>query len=171
MKLVMETGDGALVASEADAMYKAIRSVPELGRVLASHDVVSDFDKKKLLQSSLGGRISRELSRFISLVLSQGRASLLPDMLRSFVDMYRKEVGLRRASLVCATEPSVHLLQQLRTIVKRKTGDDVVIDVTVDPSIIGGFIFDIDSQLLDASVQHQLELVRKEFVVNNRRLS
>ena len=67
-------------------------------------------------------------------------------------------------------EPSERLLQRLRALVKQKTGDDVIIEVSVDPSIVGGFVFDLDEYLMDASVKHQLDLIREEFIERNRRI-
>jgi F-type H+-transporting ATPase subunit delta len=34
----------------------------------------------------------------------------------------------------------------------------------VDPSLIGGFVIEVAGKLYDASVQHQLDLLKKEFV-------
>ena len=49
-------------------------------------------------------------------------------------------------------------------------GCDVIIQVEVDPDIIGGFVFDIDEYLMDASIKHQLELIREQFIERNRRI-
>ena len=40
----------------------------------------------------------------------------------------------------------------------------------VDPSIIGGFIFEIDGLRLDASTAAQLKSVRRQFIEKNRRI-
>ena len=171
VKYVRETGGGDVVASEASALAEALHTVPDLQRMMASaDDVISGFEKKKLLQSALGNRLSPELSRFLSLVLRNGRAGLLQEILRDFVDQYHRSIGLRKAHLVTASEPSERLLQRLRALVREKTGDDVVIEVEVDPSIIGGFIFDIDDYMLDASVIRQLDVIRVQFIERNRRI-
>jgi F-type H+-transporting ATPase subunit delta len=95
---------------------------------------------------------------------------LVEDILRDFVTIYRRGIGIRKAHLVTATEPSERLLQRLKALVKQKTGDDVIIEVEVDPSIIGGFVFDIDEYLLDASIKHQLDQIRQQFIEKNRRI-
>ena len=66
--------------------------------------------------------------------------------------------------------PPQHLLDQLKALVKEKTGDDVLIETEVDPSLIGGFVFDIDDYLMDASVKRQLDLIREQFIERNRRI-
>ena len=171
VKYVRETDGGVVVASEARTLADALSKVPELQRMMeASGDVISNFDKKKLLQSALGNRLSPELSRFISLVLRNGRSDLLQEILRDFVDQYLRSVGVRKAHLVTVSEPSERLLRRLKALVKEKTGDDVMIEVEVDPTILGGFIFEIDEYMLDASVQRQLDEIREQFIERNRRI-
>ena len=170
VKYVNETGNGPSVCDEAEALLHTLRVSPELERILESKDVVSTDDKQKLLQSARGGRLTPEMNNFVALLLRKGRIDMIKDMLRDFVDTYRRSSGLRKAHLTTAAEPSEKLLQRLRELVRQKTGADAVIDVTVDPSIIGGFVFDIDDYLMDASVKRQLELIREQFIEKNRRI-
>lgn len=171
VKYARESGHGATICSEADQLFLTIFHTPELRRmVTAADDVVSPFEKKKLLQSALGGRISPELSRFLTLLNSNGRMNLVEDILRDFVDLYHRSVGIRKAHLTTVAQPSERLLQRLRALVKEKTGDDVIIQVDVDPTILGGFVFDIDDYLMDASVKRQLDLIREQFIERNRRI-
>lgn len=171
VRYVGETDGGEVVCSEAETLLKAINAVPDLSRaVRAADDIVSPFDKKKLLQSALGNSVSQEMNRFLSLLNRQGRMDLVEDILRNFVTMYRRNRGIVKASLVTAEPPSERLLQRLKALVKSKTGYDVVIEVEVDPSLIGGFVFDMDEYLLDASVKRQLDIIREQFIERNRRI-
>lgn len=171
VKYVQETGAGHVVASEAERLFRTLHDVRDLQSMMeASDDIVSPFDKKKLLQDALGGRLSPELSRFLTLLNRNGRMGMAQEILRDFVTMYFRSIGVRQASLITAEEPSERLLQRLKALVKEKTGDDVVIKVTVDPSIIGGFVFDVDEYLMDASVKHQLDKIREQFIERNRRI-
>ena len=171
VRYVRETGQGAVVCSEAETLVGALYKVPDLRRmVTAADDVVGPFEKKKLLQTALGNQISPELSRFLTLLNQRGRMALVEDILRDFITIYRRSIGIRKAHLVTVNEPSERLLQRLRALVKQKTGDDVIIEVSVDPSIVGGFVFDLDEYLMDASVKHQLDLIREEFIERNRRI-
>ncbi len=171
VKYARESGQGELVCSEAETLLGAIRSVPDLRRmVTAADDVVSPFDKKKLLQTALGNKFSTEMSRFLTLLNQNGRMELVEDILRDFVDIYHRSIGIRKARLTTAREPSERLLQRLKALVKQKTGDDVIIEVEVDPDLVGGFVFDLEDYLLDASVRRQLDLIREQFIEKNRRI-
>lgn len=171
VKYVQETGNGALVSSQARSLVRALEAVPELQRMMEAKDVVSDADKNKLLRSALGGEVSPEMGRFLSLVIGNGRAALLKDILRDFVDMYYESVGVLRVRLAVSQEPSEAFLQRIKALVAQKSGaSEVIIDVDVDPSLIGGFVLDVEDYLLDASVKRQLEIIREEFIERNRRI-
>ena len=61
VKYCRVTGHGEIICSEAETLERALFQVPELRRmVTAADDVVSPFDKKKLLQSALGNRMSQK---------------------------------------------------------------------------------------------------------------
>ena len=171
VKYVRETGGGDTVCSEAKQLVVLLHDVPDLRRMMeAASDVVTAFEKKKLLQTALGNKMSPELSRFLTLLNTHRRMDLVEDILRDFVLFYQQSMGVRQVQLIAAREPSLHLLDRLRQLLRQKTGNEVIFDVTVDPSLVGGFIVDMGNNLLDASVRRQLSLIREQFVEQNRRI-
>ena len=169
-KYVRETGGGAVQADEARRLVKALKEMPDLRKLIASRDVLAPEKKKQLLEGALGGKISPQMGKFADLLIQNGRMDILADILRAFTDMHDRADGIRRARLTVVREAPESLLRNLRTLVKEKTGDDVEIEVVIDPSVIGGFIFDIDDYLLDASVKRQLDVFREQFIERNRRI-
>ena len=169
-KYVRETGGGAVVAGEAEILRETLGSVPDLLRVVNSRDMVTKAEKKTLLVSALGGKSSTEMGRFLDLVLQKGREDLLPEILRDFTVIHERANGIRRARLTVVSTPPEKLLESLRKLVRDTTGDDARIEVTIDPSLIGGFVFDIDDYLLDASVKRQLDIIKEQFIEKNRRI-
>jgi F-type H+-transporting ATPase subunit delta len=167
VKYVRETGNGDSVCAQAEKLAHVLGEVPDLSRMIAAKDVVSDAKKRELLQTALGEPMQPELSRFIDLLLSNGRVRTLRFLLLDFAERYRRSKGIRRARLKVAVPPSEELLTRLA---KERTGDEAQIDVEVDPSLIGGFVFDIDDAIIDKSVAHKLELIKLQFIEKNRRI-
>jgi len=171
VKYSKETGNAPVVCSEAEVLIEALHSMDELSRMVrASDDVVSAFDKKKLLQSALGNTMSGELSRFLTLLNRNGRMDLVEEILRDFVDQYRKSIGQRKVQLIVAAEPSDSIVRRVQALIKEKTGDDALVEVIVDPEIIGGFVLDFDDYLMDASVRRSLDKIKEQFIEQNRRI-
>jgi F-type H+-transporting ATPase subunit delta len=45
-------------------------------------------------------------------------------------------------------------------------GKSIEMRSNVDPSIIGGLIVQVDDQLFDASIKHDLQVIKKQFIEN-----
>lgn len=115
------------------------------------------------------GALEPELQKFLSLVISKGRAEYIKLIFRSYLDMYYDARGIKPAHLTTVT-PSPQTEEKLRNLLEKQLGCKVLIESEVDPSIIGGFVLEIDNKLLDASVARQIELIRRQFIISNNRI-
>ena len=170
VKYVRETGRGAAVCSQAERLAHVLEEVPDLGRMVGAKNVVADSEKLKLLKTALGEPMVPDLERFLCLLMRNGRIGYLHQILLDFVDRYHRDIGVRKAHLKVAVPPPDSLLVRLGNLVREHTGDQALIDVEVDPSLIGGFVFDIDDAIIDTSVARQLEVIRLQYIEKNRRI-
>jgi len=170
LKYVEETGGGAVVSRQVVALEKALGAVPDLQRALGDGAVVTPEQKLSLLKAALGEPMAPELERFIVLLLKNGREEYCKFIFHHFTDVYNRRRGVRFACLTTVSEASPELIAALKDLVRRKTGCEVVIETSVDPDLIGGFVFDIDDSMIDASARRQLELIRRAFIEKNRRI-
>jgi F-type H+-transporting ATPase subunit delta len=170
LKYVQETGGGEAVCKEAETLVKALDNVPEFARAVGSKDILPDRKKEALVRSALGGDISMEMDHFVKLLMRNSRISLLPDMLRNFITMYYSSIGKRKVHLILSRPASEEEMDRFARLVKAKTGDEPIFEVEVKPSLIGGFILDLEDTILDASVQRQLQRIREQFIERNRRI-
>ena len=74
------------------------------------------------------------------------------------------------ATALGGREKAAPELVTLTDIVHDETGGTLELEMRTDPSIIGGFIFDIEGTRLDASVSSQLKTIRHQFIEKNRRI-
>ena len=170
VKYVRETGNGDSVCQQAEKLAHVLGEVPDLSRMMAAKDVVSDAKKRELLKAALGEPMAPELARFVDLLIANGRIGAIRMVLLDFKDRYRRSLGLRKACLKVAVPPPESLLTRLKALVKERTGDEADIEVVVDPDLIGGFVFDIDDAIIDKSVARKLELIKLQFIEKNRRI-
>ena len=89
-------------------------------------------------------------------------------MTRTYTN-FMKCYGPKKTS---ALSPSFrdHLAEKIESLLSERTGSHVVLDHKTDPSIIGGFVFEMDGYRLDASASGRLDRLRKELVEENSRL-
>jgi F-type H+-transporting ATPase subunit delta len=50
--------------------------------------------------------------------------------------------------------------------IERFRGSTLQLEHSVDESIVGGFVLQVDDELYDASIRHDLNFIRKQFVEN-----
>lgn len=171
LKYVLETGNGEKVCAQVQTLDQALHHVPDIRLILDNPEDVSDGQKMALIQAALGEEpLAEELRRFLLLVLEKGRIPLLRWIFQDFVTLFHRAQNLLYARLTTAVPPQEALLERLRTLVREKTGKDVVIETYTDPDLIGGFVFDIEDYRMDASVARSLRDIRREFQETNRRI-
>ncbi len=142
LKLTQESGRGEQVCAQ-------VRSL------LATPDVVPE-------------PLEGDLEKFLSLLVEKGRMDFLKYILNSYVKMYFRWAGISLAHLTSAVA-SPELEGRIKSLLESRLSRKVVIDSKVDPSLIGGFVLEVDDYLMDASVARQIELIRREFANKNKR--
>ena len=191
LKLVEETGSGELVAAQVQVIEKALVEVPDFRRAV-DDPAVAAVQKISLFEASLKDSMAQELHKFLELLIRNGRIGDVRLVLTTFVTEYYRSRHIKRARLVVAdpalldpeptpsdpvpVEGSLRQAQRpalesrLRDLVEKQTGCRLILKTEVNPSLIGGFVFEVEDTVLDASVSRQLDFIRRQFIEKNRRI-
>jgi len=179
LKLVDETGGGEAVVSQVEILSNALDAMPDLRRAIGDSRTVPPESKVSLFEAVLGEMpktvMAPELRKFIALLIRNGRIGDCRLVFNSFVSMYYKSRGIVRGRLTLpsSTESSTSsrkLEESLKELIATRTGKKLLLKTEVDESLIGGFVLEVEDQLLDASVSHQLEIIKRQFIERNRRI-
>ena len=114
--------------------------------------------------------VSRTFSRFITLVLKNNREQFLQFICLSFLDLYRKLKHIGVGKLITAVPVDKETEERIRNSAGAILHAQMELETVVDPSIEGGFVFDINDYRLDASIATQLKRVKQQFIDKNRRI-
>ena len=191
LKLVDETGSGELVAAQVQVIEKALDEVPDFRRAV-DDPAVAAVQKISLFEAALKDSMAQELHKFLELLIRNGRIGDVRLVLTTFVTEYYRSRHIKRARLVVADpallepEPTPSdpvpvegslrqpqrpaLESRLRDLVEKQTGCKLILKTEVNPSLIGGFVFEVEDTVLDASVSRQLDFIRHQFIEKNRRI-
>lgn len=164
-----EKGAAEAVYAQAEHLAELLTSHNQLIEAIAS-PVVSHEVKLDLLEKALPEGIVPCLKDFLRLVMAKEREKYLLFIVRSYLELYRKEHRIIIAKLTCAAAPSKQMLDRIDKMTEDATGCQVEIVTVVDPSLIGGFIFRVDDRILDNSVRKQIRQIERSFEVNNNRI-
>ena len=143
LRLVDETGNGEAVYAQALQVLKDPDSMPR--------------------------RLEPELAKLVTLLVRNKRLEYVKFILHRFTELYNASRGRKLVTLRTAV-PVPEMQQRILELLKDRMGGEIVLDAEVDPSLIGGFTLTVDDKLLDASVSHQLEEIRRELLDKNKRI-
>ncbi len=96
------------------------------------------------------------MMRFLDLLVEKKRADILPDIAAEMRVMVDQEQNISHGSVVSAIELDDTLKQKIQQTLEKITGNKVILETSVDPSIIGGVIAKVGDLVLDGSIKTQL---------------
>ncbi|MBB3808195.1 F0F1 ATP synthase subunit delta [Pseudochelatococcus contaminans] len=98
---------------------------------------------------------------FIRLVASNHRLFLVREIIKAYKALVAESRGIVRAEVTLAEEPSPKALEEIKTSLQGAAkGGEVILDVKVNPAILGGIIVKLGSRLVDASLRYKLNSIR-----------
>lgn len=171
MKYAEDTGKEDELYQNMRMLSRSLQKYADL-RAALENPVLPVREKFSLIcVATVGkGEVGREFSRFITLLLKKRRENLLQYICLSFVGLYRNSRHIGTARLVTAVPVSREVEERIRNMSSSLLHAHMEIQTEVDPSIEGGFIFDINNYRLDASIATQLRRVKQQFIDKNRRI-
>ncbi len=155
---VAKTGDMAKVGSELSALASV--AAHEGLQELVKNPNVSRSAVLETIIAAIKSPLSSATSNFLSAVVQNGRTALLPEIAGQFAALKNASEGASDAHITSAFELSAVQLADLTASLQRKFGLQLKPTVSVDASLIGGVRVNVGDQVLDTSVQAQLERMR-----------
>ncbi|NMF83488.1 ATP synthase F1 subunit delta [Nodosilinea sp. P-1105] len=147
------------VGAEAAELLDLLDSSEDLQQFLAN-PLVETEAKKAVLRQIAEGSVSPFVLSFLLLLVDRGRIPMVEDILRQYQALLRE---LNQTVLAEVTS-AVDLSEEQRSDIKARVAGftsarDVELSVQVDPSLLGGLIVQVGSQVIDASLKGQLRRI------------
>ena len=146
------------------AIAEVYKENSELRQVL-SDTKVSSRVKLEILKDVLSKiKASTLVDKFSRYLLAKRRINFLPDIERAFNLLLQEKLGRIEAEVTTASELPKKTVKNLIDAISVYTGKDVEVNVTIDPSIIGGIVTRIGSTVIDGSIQTNLNQIRQSII-------
>ncbi|MGV8880124.1 MAG: ATP synthase F1 subunit delta [Sphingobacteriaceae bacterium] len=150
------------VKSDMQLFAATVKGNPEFKAVLAN-PIVSPDKKVSILKAIFSKSVSNATIGFLVIMVKKGRAGLLYATAKEFVRQYNVKKNIVKASVVSATPLSAENEKQIVQLIHQTTGGEIVLDVKVDPALIGGFVLKVGDKQFDASISNGLHKLKKSF--------
>lgn len=160
MEIVTDLAAARKVHSEL-ASFESARS--------SSADLAGAYDNPAIDINSkiaITGKIAAKLqvsdlgAKVLEVLIRNHRINQLSAVLDAWKALLNKASGTAVADVRSAHALSSEEQQTLRASLEKKLGKQIDLRLSVDPSLLGGFVAEVESEVYDASVMGQIERFR-----------
>jgi F-type H+-transporting ATPase subunit delta len=144
------------VANDLRTVRAMIEESADLRRLIAS-PILDRADQAKAMRALLERAGAGDLAlRFVGVVTENRRLFALPHI----IDAYLRRLAERRGEVVAHVTSAQPLspaqVERVTETLRRSLGSKVVVDLKVDPALIGGLVVRVGSKLVDDSIRTKL---------------
>ncbi len=151
----------ASFGAELSALAKAIKDVPELGKVFRN-PLFSVEEKRAVISKVLDDvKANAILRNFCFLLADKNRLALIPDIQAYYNVLLDAEQGVIRGEVVTAVELPAAKRDEVKTQLEKQANQKLILDFSVNKGILGGVLLKIGDRVLDASLRAQLGILKE----------
>ena len=151
------------VLAELGALATALSDSRELADI-STNPAYTRAQRTAVVEAVMAkmGGLDESPANMLRLLVDRGRLPYLPDVARLYRDQADTRAGRLRGKVVSARPLSPEALSNLEHKLEQAVQRDVVLEATVDPSLLGGVAAHVGSVVYDGSLRTQLEDLRRE---------
>ena len=154
------------LARESNAIAAVEKSLGTLKSALAESDDLRTLTTSPLLSRTDGAKgvaaVAKALkldpltAKFLGVLADNRRLDKIADIVRAFSALAAEHRGETTAEVVSAHPLTTAQVAALKTQLKARVGREVSLDLSVDPTLLGGLVVKIGSQMIDSSIKTRL---------------
>jgi len=134
---------------------------PELAAYL-NNPIVTKEAKKEVLTKALEDQINAETFKFLQVLVDRDRITVLTAVITTYLELVYETAAIK--TIEVSTAFAFTNLQKNTLIKKLKeltNAREIRLVITVDPSLIGGFLIKTSSKVIYFSIKNQLQKLAK----------
>ena len=126
--------------------------------------VIKPGVKSSILKEIFKDVFDEDTFKFIDFVIEKKRESLLCTIASRFLELRDEHLGEAQVSVKTVYDFSEEQKRALTEYLEKILDKKVRLTFTIDEDLIGGFVAKAGDTLFDASLQHQLELLKNQLL-------
>ena len=150
------------ILSQARQFSELLKKSSDL-RIALTHPNIQKADRKSILEGILArSDYDTMFANFLRVLVERGRAQLFSRIVSEYEVLLDAASGRVRATVYVANSLSAGQRSQLKAKIESQIGHEVVLQESLEPSIIGGFRLELQGRVYDSSIRRHLERLREE---------
>jgi F-type H+-transporting ATPase subunit delta len=156
VQLAAEEGAMDQFSGELARVQSLFSAHPEIGSLLSNpaYGIEAKLDTLRELADKLS--LSVTIRNFLLLLQERNRMICLDDILSGYSVLADELSGIVRPVITSALPLDDAKIAEIKAALEKSTGKKVILNVEIDPALIGGVVTKIGDKVLDGSVKTQL---------------
>jgi F-type H+-transporting ATPase subunit delta len=150
------------VKKDFEDIKKSLDASREL-KLFVESPIINPDKKSEVIKALFTGRIDSLTLKLLEMLCQKNRINLLRDIAVNMLDVINEKRGIVKANITTAVEIQADEKKAITEKLKKYSGREISAEYSIDKSIKGGFIAQIEDRIIDASITRQLELLREKF--------
>jgi F-type H+-transporting ATPase subunit delta len=163
--LALEKGVLNEIKNDMDLFVKVGEENPQFLRLL-QNPIINHTKKLAVLKGIFQGKVQPMTFSFFEIITRKNREAILLNTAKQFVAQYNVINGIEMAVVTTAIPLDEELRANIKALVMKRTGHQVVMKEKIDPAIIGGYILQVGDRRIDDSVRSRLQGLKMKFSDN-----
>jgi len=127
-----------------------------------NNPLVSATAKREILTKTLESQINTETFKFLMVLVTRDRINLLNSIIANYLELVYETASIKMIEVSTAFAftnlQKDTLIQKLKELTNAR---EIRLVITIDPSLIGGFLIKTESKVIDFSIKNQLQKLAK----------
>lgn len=127
-----------------------------------NNPVINQAAKREVLAKILKSQINIETFKFLMVLVNRDRINILNTIINNYLELVYEAASIKMIEVSTASEftnsQKETLIQKLKELTNAR---EIRLIITIDPSLIGGFLIQTESKIIDFTVKNQLQQLAK----------
>lgn len=153
---------------EEDLLYvrEVLADHPEL-RSFLGNPVIEAGEKRGLIGKIFKDAIQKLTLQFLYVMINRRRESCIIEAIDGYVAKSREARNIQMVKVLAAAPLTEAEEEKLKNRLESLTGKTIMLEIRLDPSLLGGMVIQIGDTYIDASVGRRLEELKKSLIQAN----
>jgi F-type H+-transporting ATPase subunit delta len=151
------------VLEELSDVTQSVTNSNDLNRVMNS-PVISKEEKKNLLVKLFGENTSNTILNLLKLLVDKDRFNILESISKEYKNEVNKLNNLLNINITSAIDLTDSDKAMIKVKLEHILKKDIELDWSVNSDIIGGLVFEVGDNIIDTSLRHKLQEIRRNII-------
>ncbi len=163
LDLANEQKQAEAIGAELNQLRQIVDANPSAREVLVN-PAIGVEEREQMLQRTFKNNVSPLLYNALGVMNQHNRLGLISEIAQAYSELLDKQLGKVEVEITVAHALDSQMMSNAQTKITTALGKEAVVHQRVDDNIIGGVIVRIGDKLIDASVRHQLDVMKQQML-------